>query len=60
MTGLHFRVGDSQSLAEAIRRAVSSSVLWETLQGRIPEVYKIEDSVAKITEIYRALLDHKS
>jgi glycosyltransferase involved in cell wall biosynthesis len=60
VNGLHFRVGDSRSLAQAIRRAANSSVLWETLQSRIPEVYKIEDSVAKMTEIYRALLDHKA
>jgi len=60
VNGMHFRVGDSQGLAQAIRRAVSSPVLWETLQGKIPEIYKIEDSVAKLTEIYRALLDHKT
>jgi glycosyltransferase involved in cell wall biosynthesis len=58
--GLHFRTGDPRSLARAIRRATSSPTLWETLQRGIPEIYKIEDSAAKLGEIYRTLLDRKA
>jgi glycosyltransferase involved in cell wall biosynthesis len=60
VNGLHFRAGDPQSLARTIQRAVSSPDLWETLRGGIPEVYKIEDSVAVLSKIYRTLLDHKT
>jgi glycosyltransferase involved in cell wall biosynthesis len=60
VNGLHFRVGSPQSLARTIRRAVSSPDLWERLRGGIPEIYKIEDSVAVLSEIYQALLDRKT
>jgi glycosyltransferase involved in cell wall biosynthesis len=60
VNGLHFRAGDPQSLARTIRRAVSSPELWETLCNGIPEVYKIENSRAVLSGIYRTLLDHKA
>jgi glycosyltransferase involved in cell wall biosynthesis len=60
VNGLHFRARDPQSLAQTIRRAASSPGLWETLRSGIPEIYRIEDSVATLSEIYRNLLDRKA
>jgi glycosyltransferase involved in cell wall biosynthesis len=60
VNGLHFRARDPQSLAQTIRRAVNSPDLWETLRGGIPEIYRIEDSVATLSEIYRSLLARKT
>jgi glycosyltransferase involved in cell wall biosynthesis len=60
VNGLHFRVGDPRSLARAIRRATRSPDTWQALRDGIPEVYKIEDAVTTISEIYRTLLErHK-
>jgi glycosyltransferase involved in cell wall biosynthesis len=59
VNGLHFRVGNPASLAQAIRRALSSPGLWDTLRSGIPEVYKVEDHAAELSEIYKALLDRK-
>lgn len=57
VNGLHFRVGNPVSLAQTIRRAVSSPDLWDTLRRGIPEVYRVEDHAATLSETYRALLD---
>jgi glycosyltransferase involved in cell wall biosynthesis len=56
VNGLHFRVGNTISLAQTIRRAISSPDLWETLRGGIPEVYSIEDHAEALITMYRALL----
>ena len=60
VNGLHFRARDPRSLAQTIRGAVSSPDLWETLRSGIPEVCKIEDSVATLSDIYQTLLNHKT
>ena len=60
VNGLHFHTGDPRSLAQTIRRAVSSPDVWETLRSGIPEVYRIEDSVAVLSEVYRTLLERKA
>jgi glycosyltransferase involved in cell wall biosynthesis len=57
--GLHFRTGDPMSLAAAIRRAVEERGLWEKLRQGIGPVYRIEDSVAKLTNLYDTLIDQK-
>jgi glycosyltransferase involved in cell wall biosynthesis len=57
VNGLHFQVGDAVSLAETIRHAVSTPGLYEALRGGIPEVYKIEDHVTALADIYRSLLE---
>ena len=56
VNGLHFRVGDPDSLAQTIRRAVNSKGLWHKLRGGISEVYKMEEHVAALTGIYHRLL----
>lgn len=60
VNGLHFRAGDPRSLAQTISRAASTPGLWETLHDGTPEIYKIEDSVAVLTGVYRTLLERES
>jgi glycosyltransferase involved in cell wall biosynthesis len=57
VNGLHFRVGNPASLAATILEAVSSPGLWEQLSGAIPDIYRMEDHVAAVGAIYRALLE---
>jgi glycosyltransferase involved in cell wall biosynthesis/SAM-dependent methyltransferase len=59
INGLHFRVGDSASLAETIRYAVDTPDLWQTLQRGIPEVQRMDDHVAELSSMYRELLAEK-
>jgi glycosyltransferase involved in cell wall biosynthesis len=58
--GLHFRARDPVSLAETIRRAITTPGLWERLRNGIPEVYRIEDQAVALTQIYYSLLKHKT
>jgi glycosyltransferase involved in cell wall biosynthesis len=57
VNGLHFRVGDPRSLSQAIRRATTAPDLWQTLRDGIPEVYKMEDAMPTMGEIYSTLLE---
>jgi glycosyltransferase involved in cell wall biosynthesis len=59
VNGLHFAVGDALSLAQSIRYAVNTPGLWERLRSGIPQVYKMEDHVSALSEIYCVLLDRK-
>ena len=56
VNGLHFRRGDPTSLAAAIRQAVSTPGLWDRLRKGIPPVYRMDDSVSVISDLYRDLL----
>lgn len=60
VSGLHFRVGDPESLAETIQTAVTTDGLWERLHGGIPDIYSMEDHVAKLGRIYRERLDARA
>ena len=60
VNGLHFLAGDPQSLADVLRRAVSSPDLWKALHDGIPEIYSIEDAVVNISKIYRELLEERA
>ena len=57
VNGLHFRIGDAESLAAAIRRAVSTADLWERLRERIPPVHAMTDHAAVLTCAYESLLE---
>jgi glycosyltransferase involved in cell wall biosynthesis len=59
VNGLHFRVGDSDSLTQTIRRAVSSQELWGRLKAGIPEVRSIGEEAQSLLGIYRELLREK-
>src|SRR5262249_44731853 len=55
-SGLHFRANDPRSLAETIRRAVTSPGLWERLHQGIPPVYDMQQHLGVLEDIYRDLL----
>ena len=56
VSGLHFRRGDSDSLAETMRRAVDTPFLWKELRNGIPPVYDIADNSALVTDVYKRLI----
>lgn len=60
VSGLHFRVGDPESLAETIRTAVTTGGLWERLHAGIPDVYRMQDHVERLGDIYCELLNARA
>jgi glycosyltransferase involved in cell wall biosynthesis len=56
VNGLHFEVGRPESLAWAIKRAVTTPGLWAQLRAGIPEVLRMDEHVANLSAIYRDLL----
>ena len=60
VSGLHFRVGDSLSLANAIRRAVDSPALWDALRAGIPRVHTMDDHVPVVVGMYERLLEERA
>jgi glycosyltransferase involved in cell wall biosynthesis len=57
--GLHFTVGDSGSLARVIERAVTERGLWERLREGMPDVPTVEEQSARLTRLYRELLERR-
>jgi hypothetical protein len=57
VSGLHFRKGDPEQLAEVMRRAATTPGLWHKLRSGIPPVPKIEDHAAILTDVYRDLMN---
>ena len=55
VNGVHFRVGDPRSLAAAIRRAVQSPATWDHLRAGIPSIYRLDDQVSALVDLYRQL-----
>jgi glycosyltransferase involved in cell wall biosynthesis len=51
--GIHFRVGDSFSLARTLEQATSSPELWARLRAGIEPPYPMDVHVAKLLELYR-------
>ena len=43
VNGLHFNVGDPDSLAWVIQRAATEPGLWERLRAGIPHVYTVDE-----------------
>jgi glycosyltransferase involved in cell wall biosynthesis len=60
VSGLHFTVGDPQSLAETIRVAVSAPGLWERLRDGISPVYGMDEHLAHLTALYDELSHARS
>lgn len=54
--GLHFAVRDPRSLAKVLKRAISTPGLWDSLRSEIRGGHSMDEHVATMTEIYRALL----
>ena len=55
VNGLHFDVGDPDSLAAAIERAASEPGLWERLREGIPDILTVDDHIANLTQWYQDL-----
>jgi glycosyltransferase involved in cell wall biosynthesis len=56
VNGLHFGVGDPASLAEALRRAVETPGLWESLRQGISPVHPMDEHVQRLDDLYTSLL----
>jgi glycosyltransferase involved in cell wall biosynthesis len=56
VSGLHFRRGDPDSLAEVMRQAVDTPFLWKQLREGIPAVYDIADNAALMTGLYKRMI----
>lgn len=54
--GLHFKLGDHDSLADVIQRAADSPGLWEKLRSGISPVYAMTDHATSLTALYDELL----
>ncbi len=52
VTGLHFRMGDAQSLAETMQRAMNEKGLWERLTTSIPLPFRISDCMNSYSILY--------
>ncbi|HEY6550620.1 MAG TPA: glycosyltransferase family 4 protein [Solirubrobacterales bacterium] len=57
VNGLLFRVGDADSLAATIRRAIATPGLWERLREGISPPHSMSEHAAVLTDAYRSLLD---
>jgi glycosyltransferase involved in cell wall biosynthesis len=57
VSGLHFRCGDPDGLAETMRRAAETKGLWEELCLGVPRIQSMDEHVAKLTGLYRSLID---
>jgi glycosyltransferase involved in cell wall biosynthesis len=56
VSGLHFRRGDPESLAAAIRLATDSPALWQELRSGIPPVRSVDDDVETLIATYREIV----
>ena len=56
VNGLHFRVGDADSLAAAIQRAMSSPGLWDRLREGIGPVHSMAEHAEVLTVAYESLI----
>ena len=55
VNGLHFNVGDVDSMAAVIERAASEPGLWERLREGIPDILTVDDHIANLTQWYQDL-----
>ena len=56
INGLHFSARDAVSLASTLRRAVTTPELWGSLRAGIPGVYKMEDHLKTLSNLYSELI----
>jgi glycosyltransferase involved in cell wall biosynthesis len=60
VNGLHFNVGDPDSMAAAISRAATEPGLWDRLRDGIPDVLTVDDHIENLTRMYDELLERRS
>jgi glycosyltransferase involved in cell wall biosynthesis len=56
INGLHFDVGDPESLARVLEQAAETPGLWDQMHAGIPPVYDIRDHAAVVSDLYRRAL----
>jgi glycosyltransferase involved in cell wall biosynthesis len=59
VNGVHFHAGDPHSLAEALRRSVTTDGLWGQLVAGIPSVHTVEAHVDTLSQLYSSLLSEQ-
>jgi glycosyltransferase involved in cell wall biosynthesis len=57
VNGLHFRVGDPNSLAKTMSTAVADEGLWENLRSAIPPVHCMAEHTRRLEGIYNDLIE---
>jgi glycosyltransferase involved in cell wall biosynthesis len=57
LNGLHFSVGDADSMAAVIERAATEEGLWERLCEGIPDILTVDEHIESLTRMYRSLLE---
>jgi hypothetical protein len=57
---LHFRVGDPDSLASTIKRAVGTPGLWEELRDGISPVHRMDEHIDVLTGAYESLIEQRA
>jgi glycosyltransferase involved in cell wall biosynthesis len=57
--GLHFRAGDSDSLADVVEGAVSTPGVWKRLHDGIEGVHPMDEHVERLSELYEDLLERR-
>jgi glycosyltransferase involved in cell wall biosynthesis len=57
--GIHFRAGDTHSLARAFERATASPKLWRSLRGGIAEPYAMDVHVRRLLDGYGELIERR-
>jgi glycosyltransferase involved in cell wall biosynthesis len=60
VSGLHFRAGNSTSLAETIARACATPDLWKALTSGIPKVRSMQRHVDILSGLYQTILEAKT
>ncbi len=60
VNGLHFPVSQPNVLAETIRAATSTPGLWERLRDGIPQIYPMDEHIARLTDLYEELIAQRS
>ena len=58
--GIHFRVGDSHSLAQAIETAVDGPRLWRSLRDNIVEPHSMEVHGDRLLQTYQRLIERRA
>ena len=56
VSGLHFRRGDAEDLAQVIEQASTSPELWWRLRSGIPAVYGMDEHIDRLQTIYGEVL----
>jgi glycosyltransferase involved in cell wall biosynthesis len=60
VNGLHFRAGDSRSLAQTIRKAVDSQGLWDDLRKGMPHIKTVKEDVRSLIDTYHELINTRT